>query len=537
MKSTIILFALVSSFSFLTKAQDLQLQWQIAQDTVNTSLYFYHKNMAVSATGRSAALLQKNDIDYIEVFDTNGQMLYDIQTDSVWLYNLVFDSEDNLYMVGNTWPFGQSAQANCFFKYDSSGNFVFQKLWNQPNVEFLGTMRMLSMPNGNIVIAGNYAFTSPNSTNDFYLLCYNTEGDMVWDYSYSSLGNWVDIVRNIFVDEDSHVYFTAMSQNSGLFAFYDIVVGKLNASGDLLWTNVFDYYDTFTKSARPEAIAKDALGNLLLVGNTTVGTDQGLEVSTPFVLKLNDVNGEIISAQEYSIAQTAMAKNILADDDGNYYINVISRVDSAILVQQDILITETLERHHHIVKINSNGELLWNLDEISDSDLNIESYDLTWFGNHVANYNYFEGQSRVAIVTAEGQLTWSYSYPSPIFYSGQIKENLIVLGGSMYTLMSSQYATENFKPYIVLSKFGDNQVGMSDVESGNIILFPNPASDHFCIAADGEIKNVAIYSVEGRLLRSYANGLRQFDIDILVPGVYVVRAEIDHRILSLQLLK
>jgi hypothetical protein len=537
MKSIIILLALLCSFSFRAKTQNVQLQWQVVQDTVNTSVYFYHKNMAVSSSGRSAILLQKNDIDYIQVFDPNGLMLYDIETDSVWLYNVVFDSSDNIYLTGNTWPFGQEAQANCLFKYDSFGNFVFEKLWNQPNVEFLGTIRMMSLPNGNIVIAGNYAFVSPNSSNDFYLLCYNTDGDLIWDYSYSSQGILIDIIKNIFVDEESNIYFAAMSQNGGFFAYYDLVIAKLNATGDLLWSDVLDYSDTFGKSARAEAISKDAFGNVLLVGNTSVGSDQGLYITTPLVIKLNDINGEVISANEYSIAQIATAKNIIADNDGNYYMNVISRVDTTILVQQDILITETLERHHHILKFNSNNELLWNFEELSDSDLDIESYDLIWVGNHLANYNYFEGQSRVVLLSADGQLNWSYTYPSPIFYSGQIKENLISLEGSFYTLMSSQYATESFNPYVVLSKFDDNQVGMPEVSLEDIILYPNPANDQFRILSDNEIKNVKIFSVDGRMLRSYPNGIQQFDVAYLASGIYVVRAEVGQQILSMQLVK
>ncbi|MCB0738957.1 MAG: T9SS type A sorting domain-containing protein, partial [Bacteroidetes bacterium] len=61
---------------------------------------------------------------------------------------------------------------------------------------------------------------------------------------------------------------------------------------------------------------------------------------------------------------------------------------------------------------------------------------------------------------------------------------------------------------------------------GSLQLFPNPANTHFYVQnLNGEIKNVAIYGLNGHLIHSFPTTINRFGIGQLPTGMYWVQVE------------
>jgi hypothetical protein len=68
-------------------------------------------------------------------------------------------------------------------------------------------------------------------------------------------------------------------------------------------------------------------------------------------------------------------------------------------------------------------------------------------------------------------------------------------------------------------------VYVKEVEKSNIQLFPNPVQDKLNINTDEEIKNLSIYSLDGKLIRKY-NGFESFiHVEFLNQGTYLIEIE------------
>ena len=55
-----------------------------------------------------------------------------------------------------------------------------------------------------------------------------------------------------------------------------------------------------------------------------------------------------------------------------------------------------------------------------------------------------------------------------------------------------------------------------------VVLFPNPSQDYFELQSQDNIQNVAVYSLQGQLVKSF-DKQQQYEVSDLAKGVYLVK--------------
>jgi hypothetical protein len=92
---------------------------------------------------------------------------------------------------------------------------------------------------------------------------------------------------------------------------------------------------------------------------------------------------------------------------------------------------------------------------------------------------------------------------------------------------------------VVASATGSNTAGVIDNNLVNFSMFPNPSQNKLNISARSTIKNVAIYNILGKkVINLRINKSNQsIDVSALVPGVYLVKYEVNNFIRTAKFVK
>lgn len=116
----------------------------------------------------------------------------------------------------------------------------------------------------NIFIAGSTVNNSVNS--DILLVKLNANGDTIWTNIYNGPGNGIDEATAIFIDNNSNVYITGYQRGSSTGT--DMVTIKYNSLGVIQWVNPFLSNSNSDQTDRGNSIIVDASGNVYVTGQT-----------------------------------------------------------------------------------------------------------------------------------------------------------------------------------------------------------------------------------------------------------------------------
>ncbi len=121
---------------------------------------------------------------------------------------------------------------NLMFKINSNGNIIWSKKINEGNVIFRNITASYS--NNELIITG-YTEDDAGSTDMFISKINDTNGSIVWSKRYGKLDK--EYGKGAIATEN-HIIFTGTTKS---FSSQQdqIMVGKLNHQGDLLWTNKY----------------------------------------------------------------------------------------------------------------------------------------------------------------------------------------------------------------------------------------------------------------------------------------------------------
>jgi len=138
------------------------------------------------------------------------------------------------------------------------------------------------------------------------------------------------------------------------------------------------------------------------------------------------------------------------------------------------------------------------------------------------------------------------SVDSPVFPGGNNMTGTFLRGPfqsthptGAITLIFKTDATINrpgFKAQLSCSTLGVNDITQSE----NLLLLPNPVKNQFTLKGLGKIRNVEVYDVSGKLIKTFSeDGLLKntFDISKLKAGHYVVRIKTDKETISKKIIK
>jgi Domain of unknown function (DUF5122) beta-propeller len=507
--------------------------WQVAQDTLTPSVFHFHKNLALSASGLSAALTSRNDLDQLEVYEADGTVRYSVSfaDEFVWYYHMQFSTADELYLMGVNQPNSSEGSSLHVQKRDADGNVLWDTNWSSTATEFTGVIRSHLLSDGRLIVAGQYNFVTPNSSNDFYITCLTPQGSIDWTYSYSSVGVIYDILRNSHVDASDNIYFAGIRQNPSLSNYYNLIAGKLNSSGILEWSIDLDYTNFNGQSIECASVVSDTSGDVLIAANTFTYNQQSIPISLPLVVRLGS-NGALINITTLSFEHSAVIKELIVDSD-SYYANFHSQHDSLMLVAPTIFEVVTVDRGHHIRKMNSNDETVWSYDEqATNSSATLETYNMVWANEQLMVFNYLDYNNRILCLDTDGNYINAYTYPHHFIQIGIYQHHILANDHGMYLLTSSFQTAQGNRPYYHLARFAFGPDAVLENANATSSLFPNPAQQFTHISNLSPTSQVHLFNsmsqemsieISGQIIRWSAlpNGIYFLEIrDELVREVH-----------------
>jgi len=85
-----------------------------------------------------------------------------------------------------------------------------------------------------------------------------------------------------------------------------------------------------------------------------------------------------------------------------------------------------------------------------------------------------------------------------------------------------------------------SEVPQLEKEKTEILLYPNPATDHVVISSKtANLKTIAVYDTKGRLIRAMNAAGNQMNLSLegMAPGLYILQVQTDERLNSCRLIK
>ena len=272
---------------------------------------FYSVNLYIGTTWLFLSEWDRYNDIFIVKYDTSGNVLWAKSAGGVGSdggYAVCTDSTGNLFVTGI------NSFADIFIvKYDTSGNVLWAKSEGGTGYD-LGT-GVCTDASGNVIITG--LFSSPtiafgttmltntnNNTFDFFIVKYDTSGNVLWAKSAGGAGS--DVSKGVCTDASGNVIITGYFDSPTIFfgfrtttlinanEFSDIFIVKYDASGNVLWAKSAGGAGSDLSSG----VCTNASGNIFITGyfgnpninfGTTTLTNAG--ASDIFIAKLGGITG------------------------------------------------------------------------------------------------------------------------------------------------------------------------------------------------------------------------------------------------------
>ncbi len=249
------------------------------------------------------------------------------------------DNNGDLITVGHS-TINQNSTKLLIEKRQASGTAIWEANFEAtPNTKNYGTA-ITSDDFGNIYVTGVNNIDGSLGKNDFLLLKYDTNGNVIWSKLVDGSGQGDDIPVDIILDGFGFIYITGVSLGNG--SEMDYFTLKLHSTnGNTIWQKRYNYNNLHDI---PVDISFDQLGNILVTG-TSAESLTNWEIA---VVKYTPT-GTLIGEERFGNVSNGFDQPSALDKDadGNLFITGTTTTDG---VSFDI---KTL-------KLDSDLNLLWS---------------------------------------------------------------------------------------------------------------------------------------------------------------------------------
>ncbi len=470
---------------------------------------------------------------FVAKYDAMGNVLWAKAisgTEQDWGYKVCADNQNNVYVTGyfqssalyftpsDSIVRSPASARNLFLaKYSSNGTFLWVKHGSAGATNGMLTARSVTVDNqNNIILSGDYtkeiqfdATTLPftNAANIF-LVKFDTNGNLLWHKA--GISNSICWFNDMITDATNNIYVCGKISTTISFGLTsipnhggdDLVVGKFDPNGNLLWMHVEGKPIPATTTSYnfdcSNSIALDPSGNIYIGGSlldTTyyhAPTNSMITKQWAVVAKFTN-NGNLLWLKKFGNHEKNNIHDITVDNNGDLY---------AIGVYQDTL-------------------------QVGGTNLPIASNPAAFVAKFAANngntlFAYQNGSSLtewegigIAINPLSGHLITSGNYRSQVNFGNN-------------TLTSNGV----WDIYITLLNNAIVQ-GLSDPTRNQLItLYPNPGSQYLHFDTHNQpitLLHATLYSTTGQTLASYplTQQLR-IPISSLASGNYILELSDQH---------
>lgn len=211
---------------------------------------------------------------------------------------IAVDDSGNVLVAGPSWG-GVSAEDYTLIKYSADGDMIWVTFYNGPGDSTDVPAALVLDDSGNAYVTGRSWGSSGNF--DYATVKYAPNGDTLWTRRYNGPSDSTDVATAIDVDDSGNVYVTGYSWGAGTTEDYTTI--KYNSMGDTVW--VRQYAGAGTSSDVAVDIEVHQSGNVYVTGNS---------LSAYTTLKYTPT-GDTEWVRRYE--EGNVARDLAVDQDGN----------------------------------------------------------------------------------------------------------------------------------------------------------------------------------------------------------------------------
>ncbi|MFC1686030.1 GLUG motif-containing protein [Nanoarchaeota archaeon] len=174
-------------------------------------------------------------------------------------YGVAIDSNDDIILVGDTLSFGAVGNDFWTVKYNSTGNYQWNKTIGGSIDDFAYGVAVDS--NDDVIVAG-YTDSFGAGSNDFWTVKYNSTGDYQWNRTIG--GGSDENAYGVAINSADNIFLIGYTDSFGVGGSEGLWTVKYNSAGDYQWNKTYGGEE----GEAGLGIAIDSNSRLLLTGYT-----------------------------------------------------------------------------------------------------------------------------------------------------------------------------------------------------------------------------------------------------------------------------
>jgi len=200
----------------------------------------------------------------------------------------------------------------AILKLDAAGNTQWMNIYGYNTATIFKKIKATA--DGGYIAIGNVESPGTQGSVQTYIVKTAAAGAVSWSRVLVLPGIFSNFGNDIIQSADGSYYFTGTLEQPEVNGSSDVMAGKLDATGNLLWLGAYDA----RSSESGNGLAEDN-NHLIVCGNKS-----GQLVSSGFLLQLNKVDGSTVWAQTYlSTDENFMDVQVLPT---GYFVNALRRI-------------------------------------------------------------------------------------------------------------------------------------------------------------------------------------------------------------------
>jgi hypothetical protein len=228
---------------------------------------------------------------------------------SDWAESAQQTTDDGFIITGATNSFTSEWYHDLYLlRTDAYGSLQWAKTYGGPEGNEEGNS-VLQTDDDGFIIAGSTSF-GPGGAN-VYLLRTNAEGDTLWTKTFGGEHN--DIAESIQETADGGFIFVGRTGGGTTTLDYDVLLAKMNSSGDILWAKSYGG----SNNDYGKAVQQTNDGGYIIIGE---GASFGLGTWEIYLMK-TDGDGNIIWSKTYGDIRADFAFDVQQTNDGEYLLS------------------------------------------------------------------------------------------------------------------------------------------------------------------------------------------------------------------------
>jgi hypothetical protein len=186
--------------------------------------------------------------------------------------SMMLDVNGNIIITGNS-DRDSNFTDIITLKYNSDGVLKWKSISGSLNRNISSYATCMALDRfGNVYSAGWKEKLHTVNKSDIILIKHDSSGHQLWIKTYDGTANGNDVIVSMQADTSGNIYVTGVTE--GLLSNKDIITAKYDATGNILWQNIYNdelsnYID------QPAEMVIDGKANIYIVGSSLSDATNG----------------------------------------------------------------------------------------------------------------------------------------------------------------------------------------------------------------------------------------------------------------------